>query len=604
MLIPWLVTLPRPSSALSRLLGILALAAILSGCHGRPARRELSPGAKPVARGPELFTDIAAAVGITFRHDTGGQSPLTILQTAGAGCAIFDYDGDGRPDLFLVNGMFLDGRPRERQPRHALYHNEDGGRFSDVTARAGVGGPAYGMGCAAADFDGDGRPDLYVTAYGGNTLYRNNGNGTFSDVTARAGVRAGGWCTAAAWADYDGDGDLDLYVGRYLRFDRTSRQLCQVGSVQLACPPRYYPGAVGILYRNNGNGTFSDVTAASGAVNRQGKTLGVIWWDEDADGRPDLYVANDGVANSLFHNLGGGRFRDEALAKGLAYGAAGNAEASMGVDVADYDGDGRFDLFVTNFQNETDALYHNDGAAGYTYATAQAGLAEATLPLLSFGCGFFDQDNDGWPDIFTASGHVQDRIHEVDASCAYAQPRQFFRNRRDGTFEDLSAQEGPALTTPAVGRGVAFGDVDGDGDVDILVNNCGGPAMLLRNNRPPLRAPGVASLLALPGRHWLTVRLDGAPPNRFGIGARVSVTSGGRTQLSEARAGHSYASSSDPRLHFGLGAAARAERIVVRWPGGGVSKLAGVAADREVVLRQPGAMAGRKVPGDRWRLKK
>jgi len=525
-------------------------------------------------REPPLFTDIAAASGVTFRHETGGRSPLTILQTAGAGCAMLDYDGDGRLDLFLVNGMFLDGRPRDQQPRHALYHNDGSGRCADVTARAGVGGPAYGMGCAVGDYDGDGRPDLYVTAYGGNTLYHNNGDGTFSDVTARAGVRAGGWCASAAWADYNGDGYLDLYVGRYLRFDRNSRQLCRVGSVQLACPPHDYAGAAGILYRNNGNGTFTDVTAASGAVNHQGKTLGVLWWDEDGDGRPDLFVANDGVANSLFHNLGGGHFRDVALTRGVAYGASGNAQASMGVDVADYDGDGRLDLFVTTFQNETDALYHNDGPTGYTYATAEAGLAEATLPFLSFGCGFFDQDNDGWPDLFIASGHVQDRIHEVDPSCADAQPRQFFRNRGDGTFEDLSARGGPALTTPAVGRGAAFGDIDGDGDIDILVNNCGGPAMLLRNNLAP-------------GRHWLTVRLDGARPNRFGIGAWVSVTAGGRTQIAEARAGHSYASTSDPRLHFGLGAARRVDRLVVRWPGGGASTLDDVRADREVVVRQP-----------------
>jgi hypothetical protein len=546
------------------------------GIFPRPGQ----PPSAPASHEPPLFTDIAAAAGITFRHETGGRSPLTILQTAGAGCAIFDYDGDGRPDLFLVNGMFLDGRPRDQQPHHALYHNDGGGHFTDVTARAGVGGPSYGMGCAVADYDGDGRPDLYVTAYGGNTLYHNNGDGTFTDVTARAGVRAGGWCTSAAWADYDGDGDLDLYVGRYLRFGRQSKQFCRIGTVDLACPPRYYPGDTGILYRNNGDGTFTDVTAASGAVNRQGKTLGVLWWDVDGDGRPDLYLANDGVANSLFHNLGGGHFREIAAAQGVAFGATGNAEASMGVDVADYDGDGRLDLFVTNFQNETDALYHNDGASGFTYATAQAGLAEATLPLLSFGGGFFDQDNDGWPDLFTASGHVQDRIHEVDPGCTYAQPRQFFHNRGDGTFEHVSARGGPALTVPAVGRGAAFGDLDGDGDIDILVNNCGGSAMLLRNDLPP-------------GHHWLTLRLQGPRPNRFAIGARVAVTAGGRTQIAEVHAGSSYASTSDPRPHFGLGTATLAERIVVRWPGGGVTTLRNVAADREVMVRQRSGIAGR-----------
>jgi len=429
------------------------------------------------------------------------------------------------------------------------------------------------MGCAVGDYDGDGHPDLYVTAYGGNRLFRNRGDGTFEDVTARAGVRAGGWSSSAAWADYDGDGDLDLYVGRYLKFERGSRQLCQIGAVSLACPPRNYHGETGILYRNNGDGTFTDVTTASGAVNRQGKTLGVLWWDENEDGRPDLYVANDGEANSLFRNRGGGRFEDVALSRGLAYGASGNAEASMGVDAADYDGDGRFDLFITNFQNETDALYHNDGAAGFTYATDDAGLSVATLPFLSFGGGFLDYDNDDWPDLFTVSGHVQDRIHEVDASCAYAQPRQLFRNRGDGTLEDGPGRGGPALTTPAVGRGAAFGDVDGDGDVDVLVNNCGGRAMLLRNN--------LAS-----GRHWLKLRLEGAEPNRLGIGARARVTAGGRTQMAAVHAGHSYASTSDTDLHFGLGGAAKVDRIEVRWPLGQMTTLSNVAADRVLTLAE------------------
>jgi enediyne biosynthesis protein E4 len=551
---------------------LLCAALTAAGCRGRVTPQ---PAGGPKARAVEraLFTDVAAAAGVTFRHEVGGTSPLTILQTAGAGCGVLDYNGDGRLDLFLVNGMFLDGRSSDQQPRHALYRNEGGWRFTDVTAKAGVGGPAYGMGAAVGDYDGDGRPDLYVTAYGGNTLYRNNGDGSFRDVTARAGVRTGGWSTSAGWADYDGDGDLDLYVGRYLQFDRRSKQFCPVGAVPLACPPRFYPGAVGVLYRNNGDGTFTDVTAPSGAVNRQGKTLGVLWWDENDDGRPDLYVANDGVANSLFQNVGGGRFRNEALAKGLAYGATGSAEASMGVDIGDYDGDGRFDLFVTNFQNETHALYHNDGASGYTYATSDVGLAEVTLPFLSFGCGFLDWDNDGWQDLFTVSGHVQDRVREVDASCTYAQQRQLFRNRGDSTFEDVSTRGGPALTTPAVGRGAAFGDLDGDGDVDVLVNNCGGPAMLLRNELPA-------------GHHWLAVRLDGAPPNRFGIGARVSVTAGGRTQIAEACAGHSYASTSEPRLQFGLGAAARVDRLTVRWPRGTVTTLSELKTDREVVVRE------------------
>jgi hypothetical protein len=543
-----------------------ALALTLSACDRRP-----QPPVANSTREPHPFIDVTAAAGIRFQHVTGGSPPLNILETAGAGGALFDADGDGWLDVFLVSGGYRDGRPAAQQPRDALYHNNGDGTFSEVTARSGIGG-GYGMGCAVGDVDGDGDLDLYVTRYGANSLYRNNGDGTFTDVTRRAGVAAGGWSTSAAFADMDGDGDLDLYVARYLEFTPRSQQLCAVQGIDVACPPRYYPGQSGILYRNNGDGTFSDVTRASGVLHPEGKGLGCLWLDYDDDGDPDLYIANDGVANNLYRNDGGGRFTDVALEMGAAYGPLGNAEGSMGVDAGDVDGDGRLDLFVGNFQNETDALYRNEGSR-FSYATEAAGLGEASLPTLTFGVGLLDYDNDGRSDLFAVNGHVQDAIARIDPLCSFAQTRQLFHNEGDGRFQDVTATAGPALTTPAVGRGAAFGDWDNDGDVDILVTNNGGAPMLLRNeggNR----------------NHWLTLKLVGRGRNRDAVGAGVRLRAGQSVQVREVRSGYSYASASDLRLHFGLGARTVVEEIVVRWPDGTRTVHRNLAAGRLVVLSQ------------------
>jgi hypothetical protein len=437
-------------------------------------------------------------------------------------------------------------------------------------------GVSYGMGCAAADYDGDGWVDLYVTGYGRNALYRNRGGIRFERVD-NAGVNAAGWSTSAAWGDVDGDGWLDLYVCRYLKYDTRSPRLCSFRGVSMACPPRNYQGEPGFLYRNNGNGTFREITRASGAIARDGKSLGCIFTDLDADGRLDLYVANDGVANQLFRQISSSRFTDIALVSGTAYNANGDAEASMGVDAGDYDGDGRLDLVATSFQNETDAVYRNDGesAAGlpalFTYTTGEVGLAELTRPYLSFGCGWIDSDNDADLDLFVVSGHVQDTIARADPECTFAQPRHLFENV-GGRFRAVDG--GPPLSAPAVGRGAAFGDLDNDGDVDVLVSNNGGSPLILWNalgNRRP----------------WLRVRLQGRRPNGSGIGARVRLLAGGRTQVAEVHAGNSYASTSDPRLHFGLGSATRVERLEVRWPGGARSVRENVTANQEVVISEP-----------------
>jgi hypothetical protein len=477
-----------------------------------------------------------------------------------------------------VNGRYLDGRPEAQQPHNALYRNNGDGTFAEVTARAGVGGAGYGMGCAVADYDGDGWPDIYVTNYGPNALYHNNRDGTFTDVAARAGVLAGGWSTCAAWADFDGDGWLDLFVGRYVVFGSSQRQLCEVRGVPLACPPSYYQGQSGFLFRSNRNGTFTDVTRAAGTLNLQGKALGAIWADADADGRPDLFVANDGVANNFYHNLGCGRLRDEALAAGLAYNADGRPQASMGVDFGDAARTGRLDLFVTTFQYERDAFYRND-ATGFIDASAETGIAGPSLPFLSFGTAFLDYDNDGWLDLFVASGHVQDTIHRVDPGCDFAQRRQLFRNLgAAGTagvprFEEIGSGCGPALTRPAVGRGVCVGDYDDDGDLDVCINNNGGEPMLLRNevgNR----------------RGWLRLQLQGRPPNQAAVGARVEVTAGSLRQVAEVRAGGSYLSTHDPRLLFGLGSNRGPATVAVRWPTGRRAVFGGIPIRRETILRE------------------
>lgn len=538
------------------------------GCD-TPSPAQDRAGRGAVAEFP--FSDATAAAGIRFRHVRGGQSPFTILHTAGSGCAFFDYDGDGWLDVVLLSHQTVidGGRPSSTV---VLYRNRRDGTFTDVTAAARVRTTASAMGCAVGDYDGDGDLDLYVTSFGPNLLYRNNADGTFTDVTATAGPAAGGWSTSAAFSDYDGDGDLDLYVTRYVRFDEHSKQLCSVRGVLMACAPVEYPGQSGILYRNTG-GVFTDATHEAGVFNPSGKGLGVVWGDYNGDGRPDLYVANDAAANNLFRNTGGGRFRDVGLIQGVAYGPDGSAEGSMGVDAGDYDNDGLPDILVTNFQSETNALYHSEGDRGFTYASFPAGIGEASLPMVGFGAGFLDFDSDGDLDIFTANGHVQDTIRELDPTASFPQPRQLYENMGAGMFRDATSRCGPALTLPAVGRGAAFGDYDNDGDVDVLVNNNGGAPLLLRNN--------------LDGRRrWLRVRLLGKKPNTSAVGARVTVETGRLKQWREVRSGYSYASASDFRLHFGLSDAGLVDAVRIRWPDGSQTVRRNVRTNEEIAVRQ------------------
>jgi hypothetical protein len=548
---------------------------LLDGC----GRSRVLPRRVP-APSKGLFKDVTVAAGVRFTHASGFVKVLhpNLLQTTGSGCAIWDYDGDGWLDLYLVDGL--------HSPRggNRLYHNRRDGTFEDVTDRAGVRGHGYGMGCAVGDYNGDGRPDLYVTDYGNDILYRNNGDGTFTDVTDQAGVRVGGWSTAAAFFDADGDGDLDLYVGRYAKFDEKSKQLCETAGVSGGCNPSEYRSDPDVLLINDGHGKFTDGTRSAGIIDPNGRALGVLTDDYDGDGRPDIFVANDGTANYLFHNEGGGRFREVAVPAGVAYGEGGRAEASMGGDFGDYDGDGRPDLVIGSFQGEADSLYHNGGGGLFRWVTAEAGLVSATTKVLTFGLGFLDYDNDGDLDLAQANGHVHALVETIDPDAPYRQPRQLFENLGNGRFRDASADAGPEFTAPTVGRGMVFGDFDNDGDIDILTNNNGQPAVLLRNESRPVN-------------HWLGIRV--APEaGRTEVGARVTVKSGAASRTRTVRTAYSFASANDLRVHFGLGKASGPVDVTVEWPGGRRAVVSGVRPDRYVTITPAGldASARGKAP--------
>jgi hypothetical protein len=464
-----------------------------------------------------------------------------------------DLTGDDRPDLYLVNGAALPGAPRQNAA-DAFYRNNGDGTFTDATAASGLNDLRYGMGVCAGDYDGDGRLDLYVTNVGRNTLYRNRGDGTFVDVTQQAGVGAGGFSTGAAFADYDGDGDLDLYVARYVVWRPESDTHCTARDgareVPVYCRPSVYPAAQGVLYRNNGNGTFTDVTRGAG-LTQPGRSLGVLWSDVDEDGDPDLFVANDMGPNFLFINRGKGRFTEEGLARGVAVGEGGHAQASMGVLSFDCDGDGRLDLACTNFSGEYLALYRNLGDGNFEDVSANSGLVGLTAPYVGFGIAAPDVDLDGRPDLFVANGHVTEAAEQFYPGVKFAQPKLLLRNTT-GHFSTWEASV--PITTPHVGRGSAAGDWDGDGDVDLLVANWKEQPDLLRNTYPKI------------GRS-VRVRLVGKR-NRFGIGARVELVTEGSRQVQELHSGGSYLSQGELILTFGTGAATAAPTIRVRWPGG------------------------------------
>jgi hypothetical protein len=528
----------------------MALGRVLALCVLAVGTREMPEPAGDAVQ----FQDVAGELGLRFRHENGASPEKLLQETFGSGVAWIDFDNDGWIDLFFCNGADLaHGKP---SPGNALFRNV-GGRFTDVTARAGVAGDGrFATGAAAGDYDNDGFVDLYVTGYGGAQLFHNNGDGTFTDVTARAGVAAAGWTSSAGWFDYDRDGRLDLYVARYLDYDVKTAPYCgyRREGYRMYCDPQQFDGVPDLLFHNNGDGTFTEVSRKAGVANPAGKGLGVAFGDVDLDGWPDVYVANDGVRSFLYHNNGNGTFSDVTYGAGVGFDTDGKPLAGMGTEIADYDGDGLPDIFVTAFSREYNTLYRNLGGLKFEDMTLKAGLQSGFLTL-AFGTKLFDFDNDGDLDIHCTNGHVTDNVELYDPQLSYKQSDLLYENVGNGRFRDVSAASGPGFAIKHVGRGSAVGDFDNDGDLDIVIANCGEPPMLLRNdggNR----------------NRWVGVRARGRESNRFGIGAKVRVTAGGRTQLREINPGGSYLSTSDVRLLFGLGPGARSARVVIEWPSG------------------------------------
>jgi enediyne biosynthesis protein E4 len=546
----------------------------------------LVPGLSPAARGALApapfcrFTDIAAQAGLTQPMIYGSSSQVTyIVESMGGGCAFLDYDNDGWMDIFIVGGRQLDGTPPGSGNR--LYHNNRDGTFSDVTAKSGLSDPGWGCGVCVGDYNNDGFEDLFVTYYGHNRLYRNNGDGTFSDVTAEAGLlhpgnRFGSGCT---FLDYDRDGHLDLFVANYVDFDlahapKPNAQVaaCSYEGVAVYCGPRGLPMPANALYRNNGNGTFTDVSQSSGIASvKTSYGLTAVAFDADEDGWPDIYVACDTTPSLLFMNNRDGTFREDALVRGLAVSNDGQEMSGMGIAVGDYDLNGHSDVFKTHFQLQPNGLYHSNGKGEFNDVSAATGIA-VERRFVSWGAGIVDLDNDGWPDIFYVSGNVYPELERRFPKYPARNPPVLFRNLGGGKFEELGGEAGPAMTALHVSRGCAFGDFDNDGDLDILVMNQNDPPSLLRNDAPP-------------GHHWLKIKLIGTKSNRSAIGSRVLVRYGDKQQSQQLLSQSSYLSSNDPRLHFGLGAATKAE-IEIFWPSDRHETLRDVSVDRLITIRE------------------
>ncbi len=514
---------------------------------------------------PIQFADVTAQAGIRFTHNAGRAGKKYLPETLGSGCAFFDADGDGWPDILLINSK--DFTPRGRKSLSALYRNNHNGTFTNITAGSGLDVEMYGMGVAIADYDNDGRDDVYITALDGDHLFHNEGNGKFRDVTKASGIQNASFGTSAAWLDYDRDGKVDLFVANYVQWDAKHDLWCSLdGATKSYCTPESYKGTASRLYHNLGNGRFEEVAAKAGMGDPTSKSLGVTVLDYNGDGWPDLFVANDTQPNKLYRNNRNGTFTEEGMTAGVAYGEDGVARGAMGADAGDYDGSGKPALLVGNFSNQMLGLYHNEGNGLFVDEAPASTVGRASLLTLAFGVFFFDYDLDGRPDIFAANGHIEDEIGRVQPKVSYKEAPLLFRNLGARKFENVSKSMGEAFARPMVARGAAYADFDRDGDLDVLISTNNGPACLYRNdggNR----------------NHWLCLRLSGSKSNRDGIGAVVRVTTAAGKQWSTVRSGSSYCSQSDLALTFGLGRENSAT-VEIEWPSGTRQSLGKLAADQ------------------------
>ena len=525
----------------------------------------------PAGSPPFRFTDVAKEAGVTLLNVSGTKSKSYLIDSTGNGVAFLDYDRDGNVDVLIVNGSSLDRFKRGGDQMVALYRNDGSGHFTDVTARSGLMHRGWGMGVCVADYDNDGFPDIYVTALGPNTLWHNTGRGTFVETGQAAHP---GWSTGCAFGDYDRDGFVDLYVANYLSNEWETlapegKSACRFMNIDIPCGPKPLKGEPDVLYRNTGKGTFVDVTKPAGVSHPGHYGFGVLFTDLDDDGWPDIYVASDSVPSLFFRNRHDGTFSEEALRSGIAVGGDGGEQAGMGVDAGDFDGDGRLDLIKTHFAQDHTTLYRNLGGGLFDDVSARAGMMLG--PQLGWGVGFVDLDNDGRLDVFVSNGHIYPNIDRTGTS-TYLQKKQLYWNLGRGRFREVSREVGGALLEPKSSRGTAFGDLDNDGDIDILVVNLDDRPTLLRNDTA--------------GGQWITVRLEGTESNRDAIGARVTLEAGGTRQIAEIRSGGSYLSQNDVRAHFGLAQARQVDRLVIRWPNGRIETTAGLATNRFYVARE------------------
>lgn len=524
------------------------------------------------------FQDVTDSSGVRFVHTDGHSGRKYIVETVASGLGLIDYDGDDYPDILFLNGTPLPGCAKPNPiPTCELYRNNLNGTFTDVTASTGVGAPIYAMGCAVADYDNDGHDDIFISGYGSHRLLHNNGHGAFTDVTAQAGLAnaiSSTNCIGAgcAFLDYDRDGFADLFIGHYLEFDIATAEPCRRSNVPVYCSPRVYPAMPNRLYHNNGNGTFSDVSDRSGIGRHKGYAMGIVCSDFDGDGWTDIYAGNDVIENFLFRNKQDGTFEDVGMVSGSAYDQYGDPQGTMGANAGDYDGDGRFDIIVTDYQDQVNTLYRNlgiqHGMLQFKDVTVETGVGAGSRPLVTWGCGLVDFDNDGVPELFTAAGHLQDTVESYDKNSTYKQ-RSILLRQRQGRFIDITSEAGGGLAEPQVSRGAVFGDLNNDGRTDIVVLNARARPKILLNTTQTTN-------------HWVRLKLVGSKSNRSAVGTVARVTAGGRTWVDEVRAGRGYQSAEDLRLHFGLGAHSMIDRLQIRWASGSEEVRTNLVADRVI----------------------